>query len=52
MHATDITSEYYMPMPVYLLTGAFYFVLAYPLSLLAGHFERRTGQGRLRSDPV
>ena len=31
MHATDITSEYYMPMPVYLITGAFYFALAYPL---------------------
>ncbi len=50
MHATDITSEYYIPMPVYLLTGAFYFVLAYPLSLLVGRFERRAGRGRLRGD--
>jgi His/Glu/Gln/Arg/opine family amino acid ABC transporter permease subunit len=52
MHATDITSEYYMPMPVYLLTGAFYFIMAYPLSLLVGYLERRTGQGRLRGDPA
>ena len=48
MHATDITSEYYRPMPVYLITGAIYFILAYPLSLLAGHLERRAGQSRLR----
>lgn len=49
MHATDITSEYYMPMPVYLITGVFYFILAYPLSLLVSYFERRTGRGRVRS---
>ena len=42
MHATDITSEYYRPMPVYLITGAIYFILAYPLSLLANHLERRS----------
>lgn len=47
MNATDITSEYYMPMPVYLITGAIYFLMAFPLSLLAGHFERRSGN-RLR----
>lgn len=52
MHATDITSEYYMPMPVYLLTGLFYFVLAYPLSLLVGYLERRTGQGHRRGEPA
>jgi His/Glu/Gln/Arg/opine family amino acid ABC transporter permease subunit len=52
MHATDITSEYYMPMPVYLITGAIYFIMAYPLSLLVAYFERRTGQSRLRSDLV
>lgn len=52
MHATDITSEYYMPMPVYLITGAIYFIMAYPLSLLVAYFERRTGHSRLRSDLV
>ena len=45
MHATDITSEYYMPMPVYLITGAIYFVMAYPLSLLVGQLERRLRAG-------
>jgi len=45
MHATDITSEYYMPMPVYLITGSIYFVLAYPLSLLARQLERRLRAG-------
>ena len=52
MHATDITSEYYMPMPVYLITGAFYFLMAYPLSLLVGHFERQTGRRRSRPSPI
>jgi ABC-type amino acid transport system permease subunit len=41
-----------MPMPVYLITGAIYFIMAYPLSLLVAYFERRTGQSRLRSDLV
>jgi ABC-type amino acid transport system permease subunit len=44
MHATEIASEYYMPMPVYLLTGVIYFALGFPLSLLVRHFERRTGR--------
>jgi polar amino acid transport system permease protein len=52
MHATDITSESYLPMPVYLLTGAFYFAMAYPLSLLVGYFERRSGRGHLRGVPA
>jgi len=49
MKGTEITSEYYMPMPVYLLTGTIYFVLAFPLSVLVRHFERRTGR-RLKRD--
>ena len=49
MHATEITSEYYMPMPVYLLTGAIYFALGFPLSLVVRHFERRSGR-RLQHD--
>jgi His/Glu/Gln/Arg/opine family amino acid ABC transporter permease subunit len=44
MRADDITSEYYMPMQVYLITGAMYFVMAYPLALfvrwLEGHANR------------
>lgn len=51
MRANDITSEYYMPMQVYLITGAMYFIMAYPLSLAVRHLERRGGRGRrLRAD--
>jgi polar amino acid transport system permease protein len=46
MRANDITSEYYMPMQVYLITGAMYFVMAYPLSLGARRLERLTGKSR------
>lgn len=46
MRANDITSEYYMPMQVYLITGAMYLVMSYPLSLGVRYLERRTGRGR------
>jgi ABC-type amino acid transport system permease subunit len=46
MRANDITSEYYMPMQVYLITGAMYFLMAYPMSLGVRALERRTGRGR------
>ncbi|NTH49172.1 amino acid ABC transporter permease [Agrobacterium rhizogenes] len=40
MRADDITSEYYMPMQVYLITGAMYFIMAFPLSLGVRWLER------------
>ncbi len=46
MRANDITSEYYMPMQVYLLSGAMYFAMSYPLSLGVRYLERRFGRGR------
>jgi polar amino acid transport system permease protein len=46
MRANDITSEYYMPMQVYLITGAMYFIMAYPLSLGVRRLERMAGKGR------
>ena len=46
MRADDITSEYYMPMQVYLITGAMYFVMAFPLSLIVRWLERAAGRGR------
>ena len=46
MRADDITSEYYMPMQVYLITGAMYFVMAFPLSLIVRWLERVAGRGR------
>jgi ABC-type amino acid transport system permease subunit len=46
MRANDITSEYYMPMQVYLITGAMYFVMAYPLSLGVRWLEQVAGRSR------
>ncbi|MBV8654275.1 MAG: amino acid ABC transporter permease [Alphaproteobacteria bacterium] len=46
MRANDITSETYMPMQVYLITGAMYFIMAYPLSLGVRRLERMAGKGR------
>jgi His/Glu/Gln/Arg/opine family amino acid ABC transporter permease subunit len=46
MRANDITSEYYLPMQVYLITGAMYFAMAYPLSLGVRHLERLAGRSR------
>ena len=49
MRADDITSEYYMPMQVYVLAGIMYFVMAFPLSLAARWLERAMARRRLRS---
>jgi His/Glu/Gln/Arg/opine family amino acid ABC transporter permease subunit len=46
MRANDITSEYYMPMQVYLITGAMYFVMSYPLSLGVRWLEHLAGRTR------
>lgn len=48
MRADDLTSEYYMPMQVYLLAAAMYFVMAFPLSMGVRWFERRLRRGRVR----
>ena len=49
MRADDITSEYYMPMQVYVLAGIMYFVMAFPLSLAARWLERAMARRRFRS---
>lgn len=49
MRADDITSEYYMPMQVYCLAGAMYFVMAFPLSLGTRWLERAMARRRLRA---
>ncbi len=46
MRADDFASEYYMPMEVYLLAGAMYFAMAFPLSLGARWLEFSMGRGR------
>ncbi len=45
LRANDLTSEYYMPMPLYIIAGIFYFVMAYPLSLWARYLERLARRG-------
>lgn len=49
MRADDITSEYYMPMQVYVLAGIMYFVMAFPLSLAARRLERAMARSRFRT---
>ena len=49
MRADDITSEYYMPMQVYVLAGIMYFVMAFPLSMAARRLERALARSRFRA---
>ena len=46
LRANDVTSEFYMPMQVYLITGAMYFAMSYPLSIGVRRLERMAGRGR------
>ncbi len=46
MRADDLTSEYYMPMQVYLIAGVMYFLMAFPLSLGARWLERALARRR------
>jgi polar amino acid transport system permease protein len=44
--ARDLSSEYFMPMDLYLLTGLLYFLMAFPLSRAARVLEARMARGR------
>ncbi|RDV04696.1 amino acid ABC transporter permease [Undibacter mobilis] len=46
MYAHDLSSEYFMPMKVYLITALLYIIMAYPLSRGAQHLEKVMGRGR------
>jgi polar amino acid transport system permease protein len=46
MQAHDLSSEYFMPMQVYLLTAGIYILMAYPLSRAARSLEASMGRGR------
>jgi polar amino acid transport system permease protein len=41
LRARDLTSEYYMPMEIFLLVGAMYFAMAFPLSWGVRRMELR-----------
>ena len=44
--ARAISSEYFLPLHIFLLVGLFYFVIAFPLSMLSRALERRLARGR------
>ena len=44
--ARAISSEFFLPMHIFLLVGLFYFGIAFPLSMLSRLFERRLARGR------
>ena len=49
LRARDLSSEYFMPMELYLVVGAMYLVMAYPLGKCAQYLEVRMGKGRVAS---
>jgi His/Glu/Gln/Arg/opine family amino acid ABC transporter permease subunit len=49
LRARDLSSEYFMPMELYLLVGAMYLLMAYPLGKGAQYLEARMGKGRVAS---
>ena len=49
LRARDLSSEYFMPMELYLLVGAMYLVMAYPLGKVAQYLEARMGKGGVAS---
>ena len=49
LRVRDLSSEYFMPMELYLLVGAMYLVMAYPLGKAAQYLEARMGKGGVAS---
>ncbi len=46
LRARDLSSEYYMPMQMYLVVALMYLVMAFPLSRAVRYLEFRTSRGR------
>ena len=46
LRVRDLTSTYFLPLHLYLLAGAIYFAIGFPLSLIARKVERMMGRGR------
>jgi His/Glu/Gln/Arg/opine family amino acid ABC transporter permease subunit len=44
--ARAMSSEYFLPLHIFLLVGLFYFAIAFPLSMLSRHMARRMSRGR------
>jgi His/Glu/Gln/Arg/opine family amino acid ABC transporter permease subunit len=45
LRAKDLAMMSFLPMHLFVLAGAVYFLLAWPMSLLARHFEKRMRRG-------
>lgn len=48
LRARDLAGTYYLPMQYYLLAGAMYLVMAWPMLRLVRRLERRVSRGRLQ----
>lgn len=44
--ARAMSSEFFLPLHVFLLVGAFYFAIAFPLSMVSRALEKRLSRGR------
>lgn len=44
--ARAMSSEYFLPLHIFLLVGLFYFAIAFPLSMLSRLLDRRLSRGR------
>lgn len=42
LRAQDLSSQYFQPLEIYLVVGAFYFAICFPLSLVVRAMERRS----------
>lgn len=47
LRARDLSSEYFMPMELYLIAGSMYLVMAYPLSQAVRRLERYFAKGHV-----
>jgi His/Glu/Gln/Arg/opine family amino acid ABC transporter permease subunit len=48
LRTRDLAGTYYLPMEYYLLAGAMYLIIAWPMMHLARRLERRFARGRLQ----
>jgi His/Glu/Gln/Arg/opine family amino acid ABC transporter permease subunit len=44
--ARAMSSEFFLPLHIFLLVGAFYFAIAFPLSMVSRSLEKRLSRGR------
>ena len=52
LRSRDLAGTYYQPMDFYLLAGAMYLIMAWPLMHLVRRLERRFGRGRLQGGRI